>query len=159
MLQRQLRGIFTILDDCYFQVSEFEMLPGFGQGYWSRAIRDDFVNLTNGFVISDKNLNKTYKNDSFVVYLRSNVIWDQISEVAVWDSSMASDYTHILLQNPSNEWESFTQALAPSGDADGDSDSDNRSGSTNPSRLKKSKFGQPKMLENCKMLSLMRRIW
>lgn len=151
MLQHQLRGIFTILDDCSFRVSDFDMLPGSNDVHWWGAVGDNFVNLTHGFVISDQKLDKTYKNDSFVVHLRSNVSWDQIKLVAVWDSSMASDFGHILLGNSANG--SDIPAPAPSPDID-----NNSSSSSNSSSLKKWGHEQPTMFENCKALSSKYRI-
>ncbi|GFS41856.1 DOMON domain-containing protein [Actinidia rufa] len=48
MLQHQLRGVFELIDDCSFRVSEFDMLQGSDVRWWG-AIRDDFTNLTTGF--------------------------------------------------------------------------------------------------------------
>lgn len=74
------------------------MLSGADVHWWG-AVGTDFQNLTDGFLISDSSLNRTYKNDSFVVPLRRNVTWDQIKVLAVWDSSTASDFGHIMLNN------------------------------------------------------------
>lgn len=147
MLQHQLRGVFTVLDDCSFRVSEFDMLSGSDDVHWWGAVGDNFVNLTNGFVISDQKLNRTYKNDSFVVNLRSNVSWDQIKLVAVWDSAMASDFGHVVLANGS---EISAPAPAPV--------SDNSSSRSNSSSSKKWGHEQPTMFDNCKVLSSKYRI-
>ncbi|XP_052195630.1 cytochrome b561, DM13 and DOMON domain-containing protein At5g54830 [Diospyros lotus] len=95
MLQHQLRGVFEVIDNCSFRVSQFDMLPGSDVHWWG-AVADDFDNLTSGFVISDMQLNRTYKNESFVVNLMSNVTWDKIRVVAVWDKPTASDFGHVL---------------------------------------------------------------
>lgn len=137
MLQHQLRGVFTVLDNCSFKVSEFDMLKGSDVRWWG-AVGDNFVNLTNGFVISDYKLNRTYKNDTLVVSLNSNVSWDQIKVVSVWDLSMAADFGHVLLHDPSNSSESPEPAPAPSPD---------------PVSVKKWGYEQPTMFENCKVLS------
>ncbi|XP_021739481.1 cytochrome b561, DM13 and DOMON domain-containing protein At5g54830 [Chenopodium quinoa] len=144
MLQHQLRGVFTILDNCSFRVSEFDMLPGSDHVRWWGAVGDNFVNLTNGFIISDENLDRTYNNDSFVVHLRSNVSWDQIKVVAVWDSPTASDFGHVVLHNLVNGLEiSAPPAPAPVSD----------SSSNNATNVKKWRYEQPTMFENCKILS------
>ncbi|GMY29199.1 cytochrome b561, DM13 and DOMON domain-containing protein At5g54830 [Fagus crenata] len=96
MVQHQLRGIFTVLDDCSFRVSEFDMLPGSDVHWWG-AIAPDFTNLTAGFVVSDHILNDTYKNATFVVHLMKNVTWDRIQVLSVWDRPTASDFGHIVL--------------------------------------------------------------
>lgn len=64
---------------------------------WWGSIGDDFANLTNGFVISDMKLTRTYRNDSFVVNLMSNVTWDQIRVVSVWDLPTASDFGYVVI--------------------------------------------------------------
>ncbi|RVW54164.1 Cytochrome b561, DM13 and DOMON domain-containing protein [Vitis vinifera] len=51
-----------------FRVSEFDMLPGSDVHWWGAA-GPDFANLTSGFVIADDKLNKTYKNESFVLQI------------------------------------------------------------------------------------------
>ncbi|KAL8244476.1 hypothetical protein R6Q59_010734 [Mikania micrantha] len=103
MVQHQLRGSFSIIDDCSFRVSEFDMLPGSSHVHWWGAVGDDYENLTSGFVISDDQLNTTvYKNQSFTVNLMKNVTWDQIRVVSVWDTLMASDFGHVSLSNGSN---------------------------------------------------------
>ncbi|KAA8521676.1 hypothetical protein F0562_012334 [Nyssa sinensis] len=89
------------------------MLQGSDVHWWG-AIGDDFGNLTTGFVISDQKLNKTYKNDSFVVNLLKNVTWDQIRVVSVWDIPTASDFGHVVLKNPSNRSEDSAPAPSPS---------------------------------------------
>ncbi|XP_011069702.1 cytochrome b561, DM13 and DOMON domain-containing protein At5g54830 [Sesamum indicum] len=123
MVQHQLRGLFSVIDDCSFRVSHFDMLSGYDVHWWG-ATADDFQNLTNGFIISDSTLNQTYKNDTFVVHLHKNVTWDQIKVVAVWDIPTASDFGHILLTNYS------------------------ANGGVNLSNNE-----QPTMFDNCKMLS------
>ena len=102
MAQHQLRGVLTILDDCSFRVSQFDMLPGSDVHWWG-AIAPDFANLTAGFIVSDHALNETYKNASFVVHLRQNVAWDQIRVLALWDRPTASDFGHIVLANKSSD--------------------------------------------------------
>ncbi|KAK9699510.1 hypothetical protein RND81_08G178200 [Saponaria officinalis] len=144
MLQHQLRGVMTIVDNCSFRVSEFDMLPGSDHVHWWGAVGDNLVNLTNGFVISDHKLNKTYKNDSFVVKLKSNVSWDQVRLVAVWDSPTASDFGHVLLPDG---LESPAPAPAPG------SDSNSSSSSNSSSNVTKLTYEQPTMFENCKVLS------
>ncbi|KAL0297064.1 UNVERIFIED_CONTAM: cytochrome, DM13 and DOMON domain-containing protein [Sesamum radiatum] len=71
MVQHQLRGLFSVIDDCSFRVSQFDMLSGSDVSWWG-ATGDEFQNLTNGFLISDSTLNQTCKNDTFVVHLRKN---------------------------------------------------------------------------------------
>ncbi|XP_057479050.1 cytochrome b561, DM13 and DOMON domain-containing protein At5g54830 [Actinidia eriantha] len=138
MLQHQLRGVFELIDDCSFRVSEFDMLQGSDVRWWG-AIRDDFTNLTTGFVISDMNLNKTYKNDSFVVSLMSNVTWDKIRVVSVWDMPTASDFGHVVLSNSRNGSEDSAPLPSP---AAGD-------GKNSNFRV----YELPTMFENCKVLS------
>ncbi|CAL5435084.1 unnamed protein product [Camellia sinensis] len=113
MLQHQLRGVFDLIDDCSFRVSEFDMLQGSNVRWWG-AIGEDFDNLTSGFVISDMKLNKTYQNDSFVVNLMKNVTWDEIRVVAVWEISTASDFGHVVLRNLSNGSENSAPSPSPS---------------------------------------------
>ncbi|MFS7996775.1 putative DOMON domain, cytochrome b561/ferric reductase transmembrane, DM13 [Helianthus anomalus] len=131
MVQHQLRGSFSIINDCSFRVSEFDMLPGSSHVHWWGAFGDDYENLTSGFVISHDQLNDTvYKNDSFVVSLMDNVTWDQIKVVSVWDSLTAADFGHVVLP---------------------DSGSESNSGSGSNSSVKVDV--QPTMFENCKVLS------
>ncbi|KAK9080020.1 hypothetical protein SSX86_001695 [Deinandra increscens subsp. villosa] len=113
MVQHQLRGSFSIINDCSFRVSEFDMLPGSSHVHWWGAVGDDYENLTSGFVISDDRLNSTsYKNDSFTVNLMENVTWDQIRVVSVWDSLMGSDFGHVvLLPNSESNSNSSTSAV------------------------------------------------
>lgn len=101
MVQHQVRGIFSIIDDCSFRVREFDMLEGSDVHWWG-AVGVDFENLTKGFVISDQKLNRTFKNDSFVVNLKRNVSWDRIGVVSIWDLPTASDFGHVLLGNLGN---------------------------------------------------------
>ncbi|KAL8503662.1 hypothetical protein ACS0TY_022404 [Phlomoides rotata] len=98
MAQHQLRGVFSIVDDCSFRVSEFDMLSGADVHWWGAA-GNDLQNFTNGFPISDAALNQTYKNDSLTVRLWKNVTWDQVKVLAVWDIPTASDFGHLLLSN------------------------------------------------------------
>lgn len=128
MVQKQLRGSFSIINDCSFKVSEFDMLSSSGDNVrWWGAFGDDYENLTSGFVISDHKLNSSsYKNESFVVDLRENVTWDQVKVVSVWDTEMAADFGHVLLPDL------------------GDGGSGNVSGVVDE---------QPTMFENCKVLS------
>ncbi|XP_027097715.2 cytochrome b561, DM13 and DOMON domain-containing protein At5g54830 [Coffea arabica] len=97
MVQHQLRGVLTILDDCSFKVSQFDMLQGSDNVSWWGASGETFENLTRGFLISDHKLNQTYKNDSFTVNLLKNVTWDQIKVLSVWDLPTASDFGHVVL--------------------------------------------------------------
>ncbi|KAL2548619.1 Cytochrome [Forsythia ovata] len=135
MVQHQLRGVLSVIDDCSFRITEFEMLSG-SDVYWWGADGDDFQNLTKGFVISDQNLNQTYKNDSFLVNLRKNVTWDRIKVLSVWDIPTASDFGHVLLRNSSNATENAAPSPMPV------------NGSTSLMGME-----QPTMFENCKVLS------
>lgn len=148
MVQHQLRGIFTLIDDCSFKVSEFDMLSGADVHWWG-APGTNFDNLTAGFIISDDKLNKTYKNDSFVVHLRENVTWDQIPVVVIWDVPTASDFGHVVLRSPRNisNGTDLSPSLAPAPSAD-----------TGSVRDKVRVYEQPTMFENCKALSPSYRI-
>ena len=95
MVQHQFRGVLTILDDCSFKVSQFDMLQGSDNVSWWGASGETFENLTRGFLISDHKLNQTYKNDSFTVNLLKNVTWDQIKVLSVWDLPTASDWSSV----------------------------------------------------------------
>lgn len=114
MVQHQLRGVVTVLDDCSFKVSQFDMLEGSDVHWWG-AVGDTFENLTKGFVISDHKLNQTYKNDSFVVNLSKNVTWDQIKVLAVWDVPMASNFGHVMIgcNSTNSSYLNGTDLLAP----------------------------------------------
>ncbi|KAG9456282.1 hypothetical protein H6P81_000790 [Aristolochia fimbriata] len=146
MVQKQLRGTIRVIDDCSFQVSEFDMIEGVDVHWWG-ALGDTFENLTLGFEISEQKLNRTYRNDSFVVQLKENVTWDQIRVVAVWDKPTYSDFGHVILaglgnetfDSPSAPSPDFAPPLAPS--------------VQNSTTLKKRVFEQPTMFENCKVLS------
>ncbi|KAL1558444.1 cytochrome b561, DM13 and DOMON domain-containing protein [Salvia divinorum] len=105
--QHQLRGIFSIINDCSFRVSQFDMLAGANVLWWG-AMGDDFQNLTNGFPVSDSILNQTYKNDTFTVRLRKNITWDQMKLLAVWDVPTASDFGYVLLNASGNAKEQST---------------------------------------------------
>ncbi|XP_047950709.1 cytochrome b561, DM13 and DOMON domain-containing protein At5g54830 [Salvia hispanica] len=105
--QHQLRGIFSIINDCSFRVSQFDMLAGANVLWWG-AMGDDVQNLTNGFPVSDSILNQTYKNDTFTVRLRKNVTWDQMKLLAVWDVPTASDFGYVLLNGSGNAKEQPT---------------------------------------------------
>ncbi|KDP33531.1 hypothetical protein JCGZ_07102 [Jatropha curcas] len=142
MVQHQLRGVVTIIDDCSFRVSQFDMLPGADVHWWG-AVSPNFVNLTNGFIVSDHKLNQTYKNASFIVRLRKNVTWDRIQALSVWDLPTASDFGHIILTNESMSDPALTPGLAPSP-------------SVNDTTLDKRKSWNvtaPTMFDNCKVLS------
>ncbi|XP_010541578.1 PREDICTED: cytochrome b561, DM13 and DOMON domain-containing protein At5g54830-like [Tarenaya hassleriana] len=141
MLQHQLRGVFTIVDDCSFRVSRFDMLSG-SDIYWWGALASDFENMTNGFVISDQKLNQTFRNASFAVHLRENVTWDKIRVISVWDLPTASDFGHVLLSNVTESDSSQNPGSPPSGD----DDVLEGSNSTATTRV-------PTMFGNCKQLS------
>ncbi|CAN1244587.1 Cytochrome b561, DM13 and DOMON domain-containing protein At5g54830 [Linum perenne] len=130
MVQHQLRGVMTIVDDCSFEVSQFDMLPGLDVHWWG-ASGVDFVNFTEGFVISDQKLNETYKNSSFAVKLRKNVTWEQIHVLSVWDIPTASDFGHVILKNESGLSENNTDSGKERGQI----------------------FTVPTMFDNCKVLS------
>lgn len=140
MVQHQLRGLLKVIDDCSFRVSNFDMLSGSDVHWWS-ANSTDFENFTAGFVVSDQKLNETYKNSSFVVNLRSNVTWEKIQVLAVWDLSMASDFGHVVLWKPNNgSARSPNLARSPSNEVDlGNNSSMDHT--------------EPTMFENCKVLS------
>ncbi|EOA19723.1 hypothetical protein CARUB_v10003770mg [Capsella rubella] len=92
MLQHQLRGVFTVVDDCSFRVSRFDMLSG-SDVHWLGAMSSGFENMTkDGFVIYDQKLNQTFKTVSFIVQLMGNVTWDKLGVVSVWDLLTASDF-------------------------------------------------------------------
>lgn len=91
--------------------------------HWWAAAGDDFTNLTNGFLLSDMKLNRTYRNETLVVNLAKNVTWDQVQVLSVWDIPTASDFGHVLLDN-------------------------SLSNSTNSTF-----FAEPTMFENCKKLA------
>ncbi|GJS67095.1 hypothetical protein Tco_0681659 [Tanacetum coccineum] len=57
MVQKQIRGVFSIINDCSFKVSQFDMLSSSGIMFigWC-AYGCDYENLTSGFVISDHSL-------------------------------------------------------------------------------------------------------
>ncbi|XP_044464372.1 cytochrome b561, DM13 and DOMON domain-containing protein At5g54830 [Mangifera indica] len=96
MVQHQLRGVLSLIDDCSFRVKELDMLSG-SDVYWWSAKAPDFGNLTEGFIVSDQKLNQTYKNASFTVRLFDNLTWDQIPVLAIWDLHGASSFGHVLL--------------------------------------------------------------
>ncbi|OVA00279.1 Cytochrome c assembly protein [Macleaya cordata] len=143
MIQHQLRGVFTLIDDCSFRVSEFDMIEGSDVQWWG-ALGDTFENLTLGFEISDDKLNRTYKNASFVVHLKNNVTWDQIKVVSIWDKPTASDFGHVLLTNPNNYSYASSPDLAPSPSV---------STETNRSRERNRIYEQATMFDNCMSLS------
>lgn len=140
MLQHQLRGVLAVSGNCSFRVTGFDMLKGSDVRWWG-AKGDDFGNLTNGFVVSDERLNRTYRNESFDVRLASNVSWDQIRVVAVWDLATGSDFGHVLVPEKGNGSESSGLVPTPGGDG------------SNSTSVGSSGFDQPTMFENCKMLS------
>ncbi|KAI4311598.1 hypothetical protein MLD38_036482 [Melastoma candidum] len=131
MVQHQLRGYFKVIDNCSFEVSQFDMLPGADVRWWG-AVSPGFNDFTAGFVISDEKLNKTYRNDSFVVSLREDVSLDQIGVVSVWDIETESDFGYVVLPNVSE----VSPAPSPGGETEG-------------TRV----YGEPTMLENCRVLS------
>ena len=88
--------MINILDGCSVMVTNFDMIEGV-EVYWWGDHGDDFENLTNGFIISDENLNRTYKNDYMVVRL-TNYTLDQFNVLGVWDMAMTSDFGHVLLE-------------------------------------------------------------
>ena len=94
-------------------VTNFDMIEGV-EVYWWGAYRDDLENLTNGFIILDEKLNRTYKNDSMVVRL-SNYTMDQFKVLGIWDMATASDFGHVLLEvaNESSSYEGFSLSPAP----------------------------------------------
>nr|XP_043608908.1 cytochrome b561, DM13 and DOMON domain-containing protein At5g54830-like [Erigeron canadensis] len=139
MSQHQVRGSFSIINDCSFKVQEFDMLPGGSDVYWWGASGDSYENLTSGFIISDHKLNtSTYKNDTFIVDLMSNVTWDDIKVVSIWKKSLASDFGHVVLEERSD-----SPAPAP--------DPSSSSNFTGSSVFKID--GQPTMFDSCKILS------
>ncbi|CAN0876282.1 Cytochrome b561, DM13 and DOMON domain-containing protein At5g54830 [Linum grandiflorum] len=142
MVQHQLRGVMTIVDDCSFKVSKFDMLSGLDVHWWG-ASAGDYVNMTKGFVISDQKLNETYKNSSFSVKLRENVTWEQIQVFSVWDIPTASDFGHIILKNESALASRLSPGLPPT-------PSENN---TSPGEEKGRIFMAPTMFDNCKVLS------
>ncbi|CAI0459168.1 unnamed protein product [Linum tenue] len=142
MVQHQLRGVMTIVDDCSFRVSEFDMLPGLDVHWWG-ASATDFVNITKGFVVSDQNLNETFKNASFVVKLSKNVTWEKFQVLSVWDIPTASDFGHIILKNESALASRLSPALPPM-------PSDNNA---SQGKEKGRIFTVPTMFDNCKVLS------
>lgn len=142
MLQHQLRGRFTVIDDCSFRVSGFDMLPGSDVHWWG-AVASDFANLTGGFIISEHKLNGTYKNTSFTVPLMKNITWDRIRVLSVWDKPTASDFGHILLPNSSGSGIGQSPDSAPSPS----------SGEAVSGKEKRSRVLAPTMFENCMVLS------
>ncbi|XP_071723475.1 cytochrome b561, DM13 and DOMON domain-containing protein At5g54830 [Rutidosis leptorrhynchoides] len=135
MVQHQLRGLMEVIDDCSFNVSEFDMLAGADVHFWG-AIGSDFGNLTNGFIISDHKFNDTMKNASFTVRLLENITWDEIQVLSVWDLPTASDFGHVLF-NVSD------MAPAPSPGNGSESGSDNNA----------TGFMVPTVFDSCKVLS------
>ncbi|CAK9178627.1 unnamed protein product [Ilex paraguariensis] len=145
MVQHQLRGVLTILDDCSFSVTQFDMLQGSDVHWWG-ALGPDFQNLTAGFIVSDQKLNQTYKNASLVVNLMKNVTWDMIKALAVWDIPTASDFGDILLEESLNSSETIAPSPMP---VNGTENLNNSS-----FRLER----EPTMFKNCKELSKVYRI-
>ncbi|GAV59960.1 Cytochrom_B561 domain-containing protein/DOMON domain-containing protein/DM13 domain-containing protein [Cephalotus follicularis] len=141
MVQHQLRGLITIIDDCSFRVSQFDMLSGSYVRFWG-AIAPDFANLTGGFIISDHSLNQTFKNASFTVHLTKNVTWDMFQVISIWDLPTASDFGHVLING---SYSDPSPGLAPAPSANG---SDSDSGVDKTPRLT-----VPTMFDNCKVLS------
>ncbi|KAI4364787.1 hypothetical protein MLD38_020835 [Melastoma candidum] len=131
MVQHQLRGYFRVIDNCSFEVSQFDMLPGADVRWWGSA-STALDNITAGFVISDRRLNGTYRNDSFVVRLRDNVSLDTIGVVSIWDAPTWSDFGYVILPNVSE----LSPAPSPGGETEGIKVCD-----------------EPTTFENCKVLS------
>ena len=98
----------------HVMVTNFDMIEGV-EVYWWGAYADDFENLTNGFIISDEKLNRTYKNDSMVVRL-TNYTLDQFKVLGVWDMAMVLDFGHVLLEvvNEYFGYEGFSPSPTPS---------------------------------------------
>ncbi|KAF5183925.1 Cytochrome b561, DM13 and DOMON domain-containing protein [Thalictrum thalictroides] len=145
MVRHQLRGIIKVIDDCSFRVSEFDMIQGSDVHWWG-ALGDKFDNLTLGFVISDDKLNRTYKNDTFVVHLNNNATFDQIKVVSVWDKPTASNFGHVVLADfINNDNDSLSPAISP--------DIAPSSSSSVNGKGKNWVYEQPTMFENCKKLS------
>ncbi|KAJ4827143.1 hypothetical protein Tsubulata_024450 [Turnera subulata] len=144
MVQHQLRGRLTVIDDCSFKVSQFDMISGSDVHWWGAAAFD-FANLTDGFVISDHALNNTYRNATFVVKLQKNVSWDRIRVLSVWDLATASDFGHVILANDSAPAGSnLSPGLAPAPSSVND---------TTHADGKVGVFKAPTMFDNCKNLS------
>eukprot|EP00850_Spirogloea_muscicola_P018145 SM000163S02313 [mRNA] locus=s163:117559:130545:+ [translate_table: standard] len=97
MEQHQLRGSVDILDDCTFQVTRFDMLPG-RDVYWWGAASDALEDLLAGTPVADAALEGKYDHSTFEVTLANGVTWDSIGLLGVWSRATASDYGHILLQ-------------------------------------------------------------
>lgn len=95
MLQHQLRGQIQVLDDCSFEASRFDMIAG-EDVYWWGAKGEDFENITNGFVISEDKLDRTFSNETLVVTL-VNCTWEEFRVLGVWDRAFDSDFGHINL--------------------------------------------------------------
>ncbi|XP_010275743.1 PREDICTED: cytochrome b561, DM13 and DOMON domain-containing protein At5g54830 [Nelumbo nucifera] len=148
MVQHQLRGVMKVINDCSFTVSEFDMIEGADVHWWG-ALGDAFENLTTGFVISDQPLNRTYKNESFVVVL-NNITLDQIKVVAVWDTPTGSDFGHVLLENPRNGSNPSSNSSASSSNlAPSPSPLAGNSSVGGKNRV----YEQPTMFDNCKILA------
>lgn len=154
MMQHQLRGVFTLIDDCSFRVTEFDMIQGSDDVHWWGSVGDTFENLTLGFQISDDKLNRTYKNDTFIVHLK-NITWDHIKVVSIWDKPTASDFGHVVLENPRNFSFAPSHSIAPSPSESTNktNSSSSSSSSDNSSRNKNRIYEQPTMFDNCKTLS------
>ncbi|XVE53094.1 hypothetical protein DITRI_Ditri02bG0176900 [Diplodiscus trichospermus] len=98
MVQHQLRGHLKIVDDCSFEISRFDMLPGSSNVVFWGAVSLNVSNLTSGFPISDHRLNQTtYKNASFSLQLLPNITWDRINVLSIWDIDTTSDFGHVML--------------------------------------------------------------
>lgn len=142
MVRHQLRGMMKIIDDCSFEISEFDMIQGSDVHWWG-SVGNAFENLTHGFVISDHLLNQTYKNASFVVQLMSNVSLNQFNVVSVWDIPTASDFGHVVIGNGSSSTSiSLSPDIAPSA-----------SSGEKEKKKKNRVYEQPTMFDNCKSLS------
>ncbi|EFJ28588.1 hypothetical protein SELMODRAFT_441097 [Selaginella moellendorffii] len=99
MIQHQLRGRVTILDDCSFRVTGFDMIQGSPHVCWWGSLGEDFRNLTQGFPVSAASLNHTLLSDDMEFQLLENVTWEKIQVLAVWDEITASDFGHVVLDS------------------------------------------------------------
>ncbi|KAJ0877539.1 putative DOMON domain, cytochrome b561/ferric reductase transmembrane, DM13 [Helianthus annuus] len=141
MCQHQVRGSFSVINDCAFKVKDFDMINGGSDVYWWGAVGDSYKNLTNGYVISDEKLNATsYKNESFIVKLSKNVTWDDVKVVAVWKKSLESDFGHVVLEEKTDSPTSPAPSPAPS---------DVKFNGSSVVKV----VGEPTMFDNCKVLS------
>lgn len=97
MVQHQLRGSVLFIDDCTFQVTRFDMIPGIDVHWWG-SMGDDFDNMTSGYAVSQNKLNETYQNATLEVTLDDNYTWDDFIVLSVWDTYTGSDFGHVFLE-------------------------------------------------------------